>query len=206
MRDSDVRRAVRTILRNRHAGDPDTLIVEEMGVWSGSVRIDIAVINGELSGFELKSDRDTLSRLPTQADIYSRVFDRIDLVVGSRHAAKAEQHIPDWWGILEASEDGSAVNIIQKRPGNLNPSPDPFLIAQLLWRDEVLAVLESFGLANGWRSKKVRLLHCRLAEELSLEQLKASVRCMLKKRKEWLRQPASDEFDVPIDADLHPSF
>ena len=77
MRDSDVRKAVLATLDQKHAGDHNTRIVEEMGVWAGSVRIDIAVINGELCGFELKSDRDTLARLPTQADIYSRVFDRI---------------------------------------------------------------------------------------------------------------------------------
>jgi hypothetical protein len=39
--------------------DLDTRVVEEMGIWAGSVRVDIAVINGEFHGFELKSDRDT---------------------------------------------------------------------------------------------------------------------------------------------------
>jgi hypothetical protein len=66
MRDSDVRRAVKSWLAAEYAFDDDTRIVEEMGVWSGSVRIDIAIINGSLSGYELKSDRDTLDRLPHQ--------------------------------------------------------------------------------------------------------------------------------------------
>jgi hypothetical protein len=48
MRDSDVRAAVRRKLREKYGHDPGTRIVEEMGFWSGSVRIDIAVINGEL--------------------------------------------------------------------------------------------------------------------------------------------------------------
>ena len=56
MRDIDVRRAVRKKLGEQYAHDPDTRIVEEMGIWSGTVRIDIAIINGELNGFELKSD------------------------------------------------------------------------------------------------------------------------------------------------------
>ena len=51
MRDADIRKAVRTMLDAQHVGDDDTRIVEEMGVWSGSVRVDIAVINGELHGF-----------------------------------------------------------------------------------------------------------------------------------------------------------
>ena len=69
MRDIDVRQAVKSYLKALHEDDPATRIVEEMGIWAGSVRIDIAVINGELSGFELKSDSDTLQRLPLQADI-----------------------------------------------------------------------------------------------------------------------------------------
>jgi hypothetical protein len=60
MRDRDVRAALLRRLSSDYADDADTRIVEEMGVWSGSVRIDVAVINGELSGYELKSDRDTL--------------------------------------------------------------------------------------------------------------------------------------------------
>ena len=56
MRDRDVRCAVMAYLDRLHAGDADTRVVQEMGIWSGSVRVDIAVINGELHGFELKSE------------------------------------------------------------------------------------------------------------------------------------------------------
>src|SRR6266851_6542601 len=104
MRDQDVRQALRDKLQDQYAYDPDTRIVEEMGVWSGSVRIDVAVINGELTGYELKSDRDTLERLPVQADLYSRVFDRLTLVVARRHAQKARDCIPKWWGIVVAEQ------------------------------------------------------------------------------------------------------
>src|SRR5579864_2664888 len=102
MRDSDVRTAVRAWLNAKYAADPNTRIVEEMGIWSGSVRIDIAVINGELHGFELKSERDTLARLEGQAELYSQVFDRMTLVTAERHLNKAQSKIPPWWGITTA--------------------------------------------------------------------------------------------------------
>lgn len=82
MRDIDVRIAVRERLREEHLGDADTRIVEEMGVWHGSVRVDIAVINGEIAAYELKSARDTLQRLPGQACLYNEVFDRVSLSFG----------------------------------------------------------------------------------------------------------------------------
>lgn len=179
---------MRLRLRQEHEGDASTRVVEEMGIWSSSVRIDIAVINGELSGFELKSDRDTLQRLPLQADIYSRVFDRLALVVGSRHTAKALPIIPSWWSIIEAKEANGTVILETVRTGTPNPNPDPLLVAKLLWKNEALAALESFGLAKGWRSKRISALHHRLATELSLVDLGIVVRAALKGRDGWLRQ------------------
>ncbi len=79
MHDIDVRLAIRRHLESAHDGDQDTRIIEEMGIWAGSVRVDVAVINGEFHGIELKSARDTLDRLPRQATLYDEVFDRVTL-------------------------------------------------------------------------------------------------------------------------------
>jgi hypothetical protein len=205
MRDRDVRVAVLQRLSAAHADDPNTRIVQEMGVWSGSVRIDVAVINGELCGFELKSDRDTLDRLPTQADIYSRVFDKVELVVGKRHAEKAEAIVPKWWGIMVAREQSGVVTLKPKRMGTTNPTRDPHLIAQLLWKEEAIAVLEACGLAAGWRSKTVKKIHQRLATELPLDDLRDRVRQALKARADWLGQSVPNQLDVAIDTNLDPS-
>lgn len=178
---------MRSMLDSRHAGDCDTRIVEEMGVWSGSVRIDIAVINGSLSGFELKSDRDTLDRLPLQRDLYGRVFDTIELVVGRRHVEKATALIPEWWGIALADESDREVFLQQVRPAQINPAIDPFLVAQLLWKDEAISVLDGLGLARGWKSKRAKLVHQHLAASIPLDELRAHVRTALKKRTDWLK-------------------
>lgn len=204
MRDRDVRYAVRQMLMAEYCHDINTRIVEEMGIWSGSVRIDVAVINGELSGFELKSDRDTLERLPAQSDLYSKVFDKLTLVVGSRHATKARACIPEWWGIVVATDQGAGVILDIERHGQRNPSPDPYLVAQLLWKEEALAVLDIYGLARGWRAKKVRAIHERLAHELPFDTLTSHVRAALKRRDQWLRQMMSCNLNVPVNADPHP--
>ncbi|HTT82018.1 MAG TPA: sce7726 family protein [Rhizomicrobium sp.] len=191
MRDRDVREAVRRKLFSQYGTDSHSRIVEEMGVWSGSVRIDLAVINGELHGIELKSDRDTLERLPFQAQLYSRVFDRVELVVGAKHSEKAAKLVPDWWAVSVATLRDGAVHIrpMIGHPGSRNPIPDPYLVAQLLWKDEALAVLENYGIAKGFRSKNVRVVHERLASLLSFEDLSREVRETLKRRpSDWLGQ------------------
>ncbi|MBO9100014.1 MULTISPECIES: sce7726 family protein [unclassified Rhizobium] len=187
MRDIDVRSAMLRRLRDSHADDASTRIVEEMGIWSGTVRVDIAVINGELSGVELKSDRDTLERLPSQAALYSRVFDRMTLVVGSKHIEKALPLIPTWWGVIAATWNGQEVELEDVRKVDKNPKPDAFLLAQLLWKDEALLVLEARGLAKGWKSKTAAAVHHHLAASLPIVDLSGSVRAALKARSVWLR-------------------
>jgi hypothetical protein len=205
MRDSHVRAAILRRLDRDYRDDPNTRVVEEMGLWAGSVRVDIAVINGELSGIELKSDRDTLQRLPFQAEVYSRIFDRMELVVGSRHAEKAKSQVPDWWKITVATDNDGMIGLETIRLGDRNLMPDPLLIAQLLWKDEALAILETKGLAKGWRSKRTKLIHQRLASELPFAELSESVRATLKRRDGWLRQNLSRQLDVSVDADLNPA-
>lgn len=203
MRDADVRAAVRKELARDHAGDNNTCIVEEMGVWSGSARIDLAVINGELAGYELKSDRDTLERLPSQVEFYNLLFDRVTLVAGGRHARKAFLLIPDWWGRVVAEMTSDGVVLHHERRPTLNPNIDADVLAQMLWKDEAIAVLESLGMAKGWRSKRTRQIHERLARELDVRELAAHVREALKRRY-GLSDLSYRPLDVAVDAVLHP--
>ncbi|WP_417711343.1 sce7726 family protein [Roseibium aggregatum] len=189
MRDRDVRDVVVRDLQAAHMHDPTTRIVQEMGIWSGTVRIDVATINGELSGFELKSDRDTLERLPTQAKYYSLVFDRLTLVCGSRHVEKAKKIVPKWWGIISAEQSNGKITLKNLQKSERNNDIDPFLVAQLLWKEEAIGVLDRYDLAKGFRSKAARVIHERMARELPLETLKFEVRAALKSRDGWLGQP-----------------
>lgn len=191
MHDSDIRGAVRHWLQNRYADD--SRIVEEMGIWSGSVRIDLAVINGELHGFELKSERDTLARLKDQSEIYSQVFDRMTLVTAKRHLDKATSKIPTWWGVTLAQFEGETIELESIKAADRNVNVDPLQLARLLWRAEALQILERRGLSRGYKSRTAEVVAARLAEVLSLAELSAEVRQVLKTRAGWLGQPVTNE-------------
>ena len=146
MRDLEIRGAVKNILLLPFFSDPNTLIVEELGLRHGAARVDIAVINGELHGYELKSDQDTLKQLTAQAAIYNSVLDRITLIVTPHHVDQATAMIPDWWGIILAEgqlED--EINFRTIRSATKNPSVSAIAIAKLLWRDEALQLLGELG-------------------------------------------------------------
>lgn len=189
MRDIDVRKALRSRLLDEHEGDADTRIVEEMGIWHGSVRVDVAVINGELVGYELKSARDTLQRLPAQAKLYSEVFDRVYLVSAEKHLAHATAELPAWWGLIVARSNKGMLELEGLRDGLRNPSVEPIQVARLLWREEALALLDRHGAAKGVRSVNRDRVADRLASTLPLDQLRDEVRTILKARSSWLGQP-----------------
>jgi hypothetical protein len=186
MRDLDIRRALRRHLTTAFGDDPSALILDELGVCRGMVRVDMAVVNGELKGFEIKSDRDTLGRLAAQASIYSRVFDTLSIVVGSRYLQKAEAIIPGWWGIWAVGNlenERAAFRCV--RAESQNDDIDPYSLVQLLWREETLFLLEEHDLGAGLRSKPRRYLWDALARSLTIDDLRDSVRAQLKARQGW---------------------
>ena len=73
MRDIDIRRRLRADER-LHPWDSNTRIVEELGLCQGVARVDLAVVNGTIHGYEIKSERDTLTRLSGQAEIYNHII------------------------------------------------------------------------------------------------------------------------------------
>lgn len=186
MRDPELRAAVKDTLLAPFYSDPNTLIIEELGLKHGSGRVDIAVINGELHGYELKSDQDTLRRLPKQVAVYTSVLDRITLVVTPHHIVQAIEMVPEWWDIMLAEIQAAGnIRFQAVRTGQENPSLSALAIAKLLWRDEALQLLEILGAAEGIRSKPRRIIYARLVEVLDLDQVRACVRNLLKIRKDW---------------------
>jgi hypothetical protein len=71
-----------------------------MDVCSGCARIDIAVINGKIHGFEIKSEQDNLERLPSQVELYNNVFDTITIVAAENHFNKLNEIIPKLGGTM----------------------------------------------------------------------------------------------------------
>lgn len=186
MNDSDIRAALKHKILSRYSSDPNTLVLDELGLRHGAARVDIAVVNGRIHGFEIKGDNDTLRRLPRQAGIYSSVLDRVTLVATARHIEKAIGVVPDWWGIKEAVKGPrGAIRFSELRRPRDNPTPDGLSIAKLLWREEALEVLEERAAATGVRSKPRLQVYQRLAEVVSLDELRATVRRQLVLRKNW---------------------
>lgn len=186
MRDSEIRLAAKTSFLAPFLRDPEVLVVEELGLRHGAGRIDIAVINGELHGYELKSDQDTLRRLPQQILIYGSVLDRVSLVLTTEHLSLAEILIPTWWEIVLADRtDKGEITFQTIRPGSKNENVSAQDILKLLWREEALAILSELEAAEGMRSKSRKLIYNRICELVELSFVQDRVRRTLKARQSW---------------------
>lgn len=185
MRDGDIRRSLHTMLWNQHGLDGDTVIRHELGLCAGSRRVDIALVNGELTGFEIKSDEDTLSRLAGQANVYCRVFDKVVIVTGEKHLEGAMSQLPGWWGVMVATQSDGAARLATVRAPQRNERVDPFSLVQLLWRDEALEELRLRGLGGGLGKKARHYLWNSLAGAVEVDELRATVRSRIKARRDW---------------------
>ena len=194
MHDKDVRRALHDKVFREHKGDPNTKVLDELGLRHGTCRVDIAVVNGYLHGFEIKSDSDTLERLPFQVSIYSAVLDRATLVVGEKHAEKSKAYLPDWWGVKVAiTGTGEEIDFEDVQRFKMNPNIDPIALAELLWRQEALELLRGIGTAEPILRKPRAYLYRQLAASFEINALRDAVRHAIKSREGWRgpRPPSS---------------
>jgi len=185
--DKLIRTALKHNLEVKYKGKSHTKIVEELGLTHGAARVDIAVVNGILHGYELKSDLDTLNRLPEQMKVYNSVLDKITLVVGKQHLHSAIKVVSDWWGISVAKilKPNGKIIFYNIREPEENPLKDSVAIAKLLWREEALDILEQLNQADGVRSKKRQIIYERLVKVLDQKTLRKKVRDCLFFRTNW---------------------
>ena len=186
MNDAQIRSNFHRQRLQKYHDSSNTLVIDELGIKHGKNRADIAVISENLIGFEIKSDEDSLSRLSGQIKAYNDVFDKASIVVGERYSRQVKEKVPNWWGIVIAHEvNPGVVSFETIREEKDNPSTDNFSVAQLLWREEVKDILETFGLKGSILRQNRKYLYHLLIDTLESKELRKKVSEYLKNRKNW---------------------
>lgn len=181
MRDFEIRGIIRKTLLNKYYLDRSSKVVEELDLPVARARIDMAVINGHLHGYEIKSSRDTLARLAGQIVAYSKVFDYVTVVTEARYESKLLVTLPEWVGVSRCIEEGEVVQI---RACKLNVNKEKFYLAKLLWRDELIEVLQTSSIRFRKADRHWTLCE-QLAEAVDVDTLSGIVRRTLKSRSNW---------------------
>lgn len=190
-KDADIRSALHAKRLRRAKAHPGTLVIDELGLAHAQSRIDVAVINGCIHGYEIKSAKDNLNRFTTQINIYRQTLQKLTVVAAPKHVAGIMSHAPEWSGVIVA-EQGSkgGISFQVLRNAAANPDIDPVMVAHLLWRDEVLELLNKVGYASKDLRRPRKQLYEMLCEAMTLSEITASIRTFMVLRQRWRDRPA----------------
>ena len=176
MLDKDIREPLFDYLDERYG---KVRTIEEKII--GKSRADVlAIVEGEIIGFEIKSDNDTYARLKRQIKDYEHFCNRCYVVVGESHIHVSE-HIPDYWGIIVVNNENVIVDRdaaqcpkvkifdqldLVDRDAAQCPKVKIFDQLDLLWRNELSNIQEKEGLPK-LANKRRREIYQRLIRDIS---------------------------------------
>lgn len=128
------------VLLGRHSLRTASMLTE---VRVEDSKADIVVLNGTSTVYEIKSERDNLSRLPNQLEAYRRAFASVNVITSDTHASKVIEIAPWDVGVMVLNRRGriSELRAAKDRPERVQSSA----LFELLRTDEACRVLCSLG-------------------------------------------------------------
>ena len=123
---------------NRH-GDKATMLAEFR---VGTSKADCIILNGISTCYEIKTEFDTLNRLPEQLSSYSKVFDKVFVISANKHIDKICALLPENVGLLELTQRGAIKEVI--KANILNTPSEPKIMMQSLRVQEYKHIVEAF--------------------------------------------------------------
>lgn len=107
-------------------------------------KADIVILNGTSTVYEIKSERDKLSRLQEQISAYRQAFANVNIITGENHLRAVQENVPEDVGILLLTDryQISTVREAVNSPSRVVPE----VIFDSIRLDEAQQILESYGI------------------------------------------------------------
>jgi hypothetical protein len=111
---------------------------------AGACKADMVILNGTATVYEIKSERDSLSRLERQLEAYRRVFPSVFVIAGENHVRAVLQMVGADDGVLQLSRRHqiSVVKAAKDRPDRVVPVS----VFESLRTNEAKALLTDIGI------------------------------------------------------------
>lgn len=172
----------------RHHADQDMVLISEMVVARYARRADLAVANGHMHAFEIKSELDTLVRLDGQMEAYAAQFDKVTLVVATKFVDSVLDRYKRNVEVWEAYQQKDSVQLKLRRRGICQPVRSGRILAGFLRKTDIVAFLRSVGICVSPTHPRVQLLS--LMETVNVARLRRFVLSTIKLR----YRPSHDAF------------
>lgn len=106
----------------------------------GSNKADCVIVNGHTVCYEIKTEFDTLKRLPEQISTYLKVFEKVNVICSENHIANVISLVPENVGIFKLTER-NALKEVRKAIYN-DSDIDRFLMISSLRKSEYVFIAE----------------------------------------------------------------
>lgn len=183
--DAEIRQKLNHRILKKYVND-STLVIEELGLDHGRNRIDIAVLNSSIHGYEIKSSRDTLHRIPEQLLAYTAALEKLTLVVAPKHVEDLSYLLPPWCGLMVVDKGKrGGLRFYSIRRALRNPNVDLFRMAHLLWKNEAEYLLTKHNVHYRQNRITRTQLYRLIAEHITLIDLKQYIKVCFVSRESW---------------------
>lgn len=156
--------------------DANSVITTEMFVANWSRRADVVLANGKLWAFEIKSEVDTLARLPGQLTTFSDHFEKVIVVSAAKYADAIVNQLPAGVGLWIEGPDGRLSERIRPRCRNLSVNASISLMSVA----DLRRLLSTEGISIPRSAKRGQLE--RLALSIPVDKLASAARQAVKAR------------------------
>ena len=184
--DNEIRRAFHAKKLAAYHNHPGTIVIDELGVAHGKNRIDIAVVNGCIHGYEIKSSKDNLYRFSSQLETYAPCFERLSVVSAENHIEELRQKTPDWCGIILAEKGPrGGISFSTVRRSKKNPDVDIVAMAHFLWKKETIELFVNLGADKDMLQGARGNLYKHLSKMITIPELSSKIKSLFTGREEW---------------------
>lgn len=131
LREADAKAAVLQRFRELGRISRHTIIANEFSLGVESVRADLALFGEDsIVGIEIKTDLDSLKRLPRQMDAYRRNFDEVVLIAGERQLQRLDLEFLSDVEVWRFASNGSLDLVHSPKPQGRPLSRWPLLTSE----------------------------------------------------------------------------
>jgi len=185
-KDNEIRKAFHIKRLSTYHNNSNTMVLDELGVIHGKNRIDIAVVNGHIHGYEIKSSRDNLSRFSSQLKTYIKCFEKLTIISAENHIEELNKVTPTWCGIIMAKKGArGGITFSTIRKAKKNPNVDIIAMAHFLWKKEAIELLIKFGASKDMLIGTREKLYNNISKLITIPELSTQIKNLFMKRDEW---------------------
>ncbi|MBN3065147.1 sce7726 family protein [Pectobacterium aquaticum] len=158
----------------------DAAIINEMVVANWSRRADLAVANGHLQAFEIKSDFDSLKRLDGQLETFTSRFEKVTVVCSPKFTYEVTKKVTPDVGVIEYLNTNKGIHFKIIQRGRVSIIGNKNIYMSFLLKKELQLLL----IENGKRflSESGRETLERIAEQIPLSKIRKFVLISIKQR------------------------